>query len=194
MAPNTPLPSEEESAWEVVTDKEKAQPDLAVKEEEIIDKLADDLSQVVNLDEPDFSVNGPSQDQPPTNSSEPKKPDVSTATAEDPPPSTDQPAAATHTPTPPATDTSTSTLQALEPLEATEGEGPKPTLVARPTSKSATITKVSERQRVFLVEAQPTSGDEMPPPTLQPFLRNEAKSKSAAKRLHPCLRLGKCHR
>ena len=32
------------------------------------------------------------------------------------------------------------------------------------------------------MEAQPTSGDEMPPPSLQPFLRNGAKSKSAAKR------------
>ena len=49
------------SAWEVVTDKEKP----SVKEE-VIDKLADDLSQVVKIDdEPDFSPDDPSQDQPP---------------------------------------------------------------------------------------------------------------------------------
>ena len=150
----TPPPSgDEASAWDVVTDRENP----TVKEEEIIDKLADDLSQVVKIDdEPDFSPDDPSKDQHPNNSSEPKEPDVSTTSATEPPPSTDQPAAATDTPPPPSTDqpaaaTDTpippaadasnpkkvtlglSSLQVLEPLEATEGEGPKPTLVARPS-------------------------------------------------------------
>ena len=129
--------AESASAWEVVTDKEKP----SVKEEEVIDKLADDLSQVVKIDnEPDFSPDGPSQDQPPNNSSEPKEPDVSTTTAEDQPTAADDPPATD----PPATDPPTapdtsvpkkptvglSSLKALEPLTATEGEGPKPTLVA----------------------------------------------------------------
>ena len=65
--------AESASAWEVVTDNEKP----SVKEEEVIDKLADDLSQVVKIDdEPDVSPDDPSQDQPPNNSFEPKEPDV----------------------------------------------------------------------------------------------------------------------
>ena len=91
---------------------------------------------------------------------------------------------------PPAADTPSkkptvglSSLKALEPLEATEGEGPKPTLVAaKPASKAAAVKKVAKRQRAFLLEGQPTSADEMPPPPLDSFLRMGAKSKSAAKR------------
>ena len=176
-------------------------PDPTVKEEEIIDKLADDLSQVVKTDdEPDFSPDGPSQDQPPNNSSEPKEPDVSTTTAEG--PANDQPTAANDAPAtdpPTAPDTSTtpdataappktrmatglSSLTPLEPLEAaTDKDAPAPTPV-KPTCKAAAIVKVALRQREFLVDnPQPTSEDEMPPPGLASFLRT-TKPRSAAKR------------
>ena len=184
----TPPPSgDEASAWDVVTDRE----DPTVKEE-IIDKLADDLSQVVKIDdEPDFSPDDPSKDQHPNNSSEPKEPDVSTTSATEPPPSTDQPAAATDTPSPPASATpkpgqktlGLSALQPLEALEATEGEGAQPMgPPPKPQSKAAALNKVSQRRRKFLIETgAPTSGDEQHPPKLGDFLLG-AKSKAAAKR------------
>ena len=134
-------------------------------------------------------------------SADPRKEEAEQApsTATDPPTTTDQaadnstdptPPPATDTPMPPAADTPSkkptvglSSLKALEPLEATEGEGPKPTLVAaKPASKAAAVKKVAKRQRAFLLEGQPTSADEMPPPPLDSFLRMGAKSKSAAKR------------
>ena len=98
----------------------------------------------------------------------PKEPDVSTtaaaptsppANAIDPPPATDPPSppAADQTATNPTdlpaakkTTAGLSALHALEPLEATEGEGPKPTLMAKPVSKAAAVTKVAVRQRPFL--------------------------------------------
>ena len=191
VVPDTPLPSGEESAWDVVTDKEQVDPDLAVKEEEAINKLADDLSQVVNLDEPDFSTDPQPQDPLPSNSSEPKEPDVSSDKAVEPPPSTDQPAAATDTPSPPASATpkpgqktlGLSALQPLEALEATEGEGAQPMgPPPKPQSKAAALNKVSQRRRKFLIETgAPTSGDEQHPPKLGDFLLG-AKSKAAAKR------------
>ena len=191
VVPDTPLPSGEESAWDVVTDKEQVDPDLAVKEEEAINQLADDLSQVVNLDEPDFSTDPPPQDPLPPNSSEPKEPDVFSDKAVEPPPPADQPAAATDTPSPPASATpkpgqktlGLSALQPLEALEATEGEGAQPMgPPPKPQSKAAAVNKVSQRRRKFLIETgAPTSGDEQHPPKLGDFLLG-AKSKAAAKR------------
>ena len=77
---------------------------------------------------------------------------------------------------------SLSTNQPLEPLEATDGDAAAPTAI-KPTSKAEAMGKVSKRKRDFLVsQAGPTSGDEMPPPKLEVFLRGtRPKSKPAPK-------------
>ena len=154
-----------------------------------MEELTNTLKSVSLIEEEaDFSADPPKEES-----------EQAPSTATDPPTTTDQPAdnstdptppPATDTPMPPAADTPSkkptvglSSLKALEPLEATEGEGPKPTLVAaKPASKAAAVKKVAKRQRAFLLEGQPTSADEMPPPPLDSFLRMGAKSKSAAKR------------
>ena len=172
-------------AWEVVKEEKQE-----IKEEPAVEELTNTLKSVsLTEEEADFSANPPKEEA-----------EQAPSTATDPPTTTDQPAdnstdptppPAADTPMPPATDTSPpkkptvglSSLKALEPLEATEGEGPKPTLVAaKPASKAAAVKKVAKRQRAFLLEGQPTSADEMPPPPLDSFLRMGAKSKSAAKR------------
>ena len=173
-------------AWEVVKEEKQES-----KEEPAMEELTNTLKSVSLIEEEaDFSADPPNEEA-----------EQAPSTADDPPTTTGQPAdnstdptppPAADTPMPPATDTSPpnkptvglSSLKALERLEATEGEGPKPTLVAaKPASKAAAVKKVAKRQRAFLLEGQPTSADEiMPPPPLDSFLRMGAKSKSAAKR------------
>ena len=170
-------------AWELVKAEKQE-----IKEEPAMEELTNTLKSVSLIeDEADFSADPPKEEA-----------EQAPSTATNPPTTADQPAdnstdptppPATDIPMPPAADTPSkkatiglSSLKALEPLEATEGEGPKPTLVAaKPASKAAAVKKVAKRERSFLLEGQPTSGDEMPPPPLQTFLRG-AKSKSAPKR------------
>ena len=108
-----------------------------IKEEPAMEELTNTLKSVSLIEEEaDFSADPPKEEA-----------EQAPSTATDPPTTTDQPAdnstdptppPAADTPMPPATDTSPpkkptvglSSLKALEPLEATEGEGPKPTLVA----------------------------------------------------------------
>ena len=199
---STPAPSgDEASAWEVVTDKEKALPDPTVKEEEIIDKLADDLGQVVQIaDEPDFPpmvhqrislltthLSQNSQMFPPPLQKTHLQPTTNLQ-----PPTIHQPLfhqkpltlPQLQTPMPHLLKTRMATglssLTPLEPLEAaTDKNAPAPTPM-KPTCKAA--AKVALRQRAFLVDnPQPTSEDEMPPPGLASLLRT-TKPKSAAKR------------
>ena len=149
-------------AWELVKAEKQE-----IKEEPAMEELTNTLKSVSLIeDEADFSADPPKEEA-----------EQAPSTATDPPTTADQPAdnstdptppPATDTPMPPAADTPSkkptvglSSLKALEPLEATEGEGPKPTLVAaKPASKAAAVKKVAKRERSFLLEGQPTSGDE----------------------------------
>ena len=163
-----------------------------------MDDLATSL-QSVNIveDGVDFSPDPPKEAEGETTSnqqpSEPKEPDVSPATdnppaaepmtAADPPPTDDAAASQATDYIPPSKRvTSLSTNQPLEPLEAIDGDAAAPTPI-KPTSKAAAIGKVSKRKRDFLVPGGgPTSGGEMPPPTLEVFLRGtRPKSKPAPK-------------
>ena len=181
-------------AWELVPTKKE----VKTEPETTVDDLATSL-QAVNIieDEVDFSPDPPKEAEGSTTSnqqpSEPKEPDVSPATdnpsadkpmtAADPPPTDDAAASKATDYIPPSKRvTSLSTNQPLEPLEATDGDAAAPTPI-KPTSKAAAIGKVSKRKRDFLVPGGgPTSGDEMPPPTLEPFLRGtRPKSKPAPK-------------
>ena len=132
-------------------------------------KLADDLNQVIFLDEPDFS----------TPEDPPKEPS-SDANAVVSPPS--EPKSRTFPPPLPRQ----LSLRALAfPPFNLWSQSREATVVPMPQSKAMAMDKVSKRMRDLLTSTtHPTSGDEMPPPAvpLEPFLRPSAKNKTALKR------------